>query len=56
VPSLLAKSGGGPSDYFRINPMFEPASSKYAWLNDVLAIGLVHRFEQGLVCNVFEVL
>ena len=44
------------SYYFRINPMFETASEKYAWLNGVLAVGLGHRFEDGPVYNVFELL
>ncbi|MDE1993400.1 MAG: DUF3237 domain-containing protein [Rhizobiaceae bacterium] len=44
------------SYYFRINPMFETASAKYDWLNGILGIGIGHRFEQGLVYNVFEVL
>jgi hypothetical protein len=44
------------SYYFRINPMFETASNKYAWLNGILAVGIGHRFEDGPVYNVFEVL
>lgn len=44
------------SYYFRINPMFETASGNYDWLNGILGIGIGHRFEDGLVYNVFEVL
>ncbi len=44
------------SYYFRTNPMFETASEKYDWLNRVLAIGLGHRFADGPVYSVFEVL
>jgi hypothetical protein len=44
------------SYYFRINPMFETASEKYDWLNGILAIGVGHRFEDGPLYNVFEVL
>ena len=44
------------SYYFRINPMFETAVETYAWLNGLIAIGLGHRFEDGPVYNVFEVL
>ena len=44
------------SYYFRINSMFETASGKYAWLNDVLAVGMGHRFEDGPVYNLFELL
>jgi hypothetical protein len=42
--------------YFRINPMFETASEKYAWLNSILGIGTGHRFADGPVYNLFEVL
>lgn len=42
--------------YFRINPMFETASETYAWLNNILAIGTGHRFADGPVYNLFEVL
>ena len=42
--------------YFRINPMFETASKEYAWLNGILAVGLGHRFEDGPIYNVFELL
>lgn len=44
------------SYYFRINPMFETASEKYGRLNRVLAVGLGHRFEDGPIYNVFELL
>jgi hypothetical protein len=46
-----------PADYyFRIAPMFETASEDYAWLNGVLAVGLGHRFADGPIYNVFELL
>lgn len=44
------------SYYFRINPVFETASARHGWLNRILAIGLGHRFPDGPVYNVFEVL
>jgi hypothetical protein len=44
------------SYYFRISPMFETASQRYGWLNSILGIGVGHRFEDGLVYNVFELL
>ena len=44
------------SYYFRINPMFETASGNYDWINRVLAIGGGHRFADGPVYSVFEVL
>jgi hypothetical protein len=60
-PDVIARIEKGEvvdpaSYYFRINPMFETASEKYAWLNGILAIGLGHRFEDGPVYNVFELL
>ena len=44
------------SYYFRISPMFETASETYGWLNHIIAIGVGHRFPQGPVYSVFEVL
>ncbi len=44
------------SYYFRINPMFETASVTHDWLNRILAIGTGHRFADGPVYNLFEVL
>jgi hypothetical protein len=46
-----------PADYyFRINPTFETATEKYAWLNGILAIGIGHRFPDGPIYNLFEIL
>jgi hypothetical protein len=46
-----------PADYyFRIAPLFETASEKYAWLNGILAIGIGHRFPDGPIYNLFEIL
>jgi Protein of unknown function (DUF3237) len=42
--------------YFRTNPIFEAPDGKYEWLNRVLAIGVGHRFANGPVYSVFEVL
>jgi hypothetical protein len=44
------------SYYFRIIPTFETASTKYDWINRVFAIGGGHRFADGPVYSVFEVL
>ncbi|RFB81107.1 DUF3237 domain-containing protein [Methylovirgula sp. 4M-Z18] len=44
------------SYYFRIAPTFEAADADLAWLNGILAIGTGHRFPQGPIYNVFEVL
>ncbi|HEY1857139.1 DUF3237 domain-containing protein [Acidocella sp.] len=60
-PEILARLERGEvvdpeSYYFRINPMFETASETYAWLNNMLAIGTGHRFVDGPVYSLFEVL
>jgi hypothetical protein len=44
------------SYYFRTNPMFEAPAGRYEWLNRVLAIGVGHRFADGPVYSIFEVL
>ena len=44
------------SYYFRISPVFETAAPAYDWLNRVLAVGIGHRFADGPVYSVFEVL
>jgi Protein of unknown function (DUF3237) len=46
-----------PGDYyFRIAPLFETAATQYAWLNNVVAIGIGHRRADGPVYGIFEVL
>jgi hypothetical protein len=46
-----------PSEYyFRTAPLFETAAPQYAWLNNLLAIGLGHRESGGPIYSVFEVL
>jgi hypothetical protein len=42
--------------YFRTNPLFETASAKYGWLNDLLAIGAGFRNAQGVIYSIFEIL
>jgi hypothetical protein len=61
APEVLAQLAKGdpvdPADYyFRINPLFHTADPKYAWLNDVLAVGIGHRLPEGPLYSVFEVL
>jgi hypothetical protein len=47
----------GSEMYFRSAPYFETASKKYAWLNDILAVGKMASFGGGNVLyDVFEVL
>jgi hypothetical protein len=35
------------SYYFRVVPLFETASEKYKWLNNILAAGIGHRPPEG---------
>jgi hypothetical protein len=44
------------SYYFRISPMFETASEGYGWLNRVIAVGIGHRFSDGPIYSIFELL
>jgi hypothetical protein len=44
------------SYYFRIAPTFETAAPQYDWINRIVGIGTGHRFADGPVYNVFEVL
>lgn len=44
------------SYYFRIAPLFETGDGELGWLNALQAVGIGHRFPDGPVYNVFEVL
>ena len=60
-PDIIARIEKGEvvdpaSYYFRINPLFETEAAKYDWINRVIAVGICHRFADGPVYNVFEVL
>ena len=61
TPDVIARVEKGeavdPGDYyFRIAPLFETAATQYAWLNNVVAVGIGHRRVDGPVYNIFEVL
>ncbi len=43
------------SYYFRIAPFFETQAPQYAWMNNLIAIGIGHRFPEGPVYSVFGV-
>ena len=60
-PDIIARIEKGEvvdpaSYYFRINPLFETVAAKYDWINRVIAVGIGHRFADGPVYSVFEVL
>src|SRR5262245_24065280 len=42
--------------YLRTTPWFETADARYAWINDVVAVGMGDRQADGVVYDVFEVL
>ena len=44
------------SYYFRIAPLFETEAPRYAWLNNIVAIGIGYRLADGPVYSIFEVL
>lgn len=44
------------SYYFRVAPFFETAAPQYAWLNNIVTIGIGHRLAVGAVYSVFEIL
>jgi hypothetical protein len=60
-PDVIARLEKGEavdpaSYYFRIAPLFETQAPQYAWLNNVVAIGTGHRFADGPIYSIFEVL
>jgi hypothetical protein len=60
-PAVLAEIDRGavvdPSSYyFRIAPTFEVGVGQHAWLNSILAAGIGHRFADGPLYSVFELL
>jgi len=42
--------------YFRTAPLYETASEKYAWLNNIQAIGVGRLTETGVAYDTFQVL
>jgi hypothetical protein len=60
-PSVLEKLDRGEavdptSYYFRMIPLFETSAPKYDWINRIVAVGIGHRFADGPVYSIFEVL
>ena len=53
-------NAGEPVDpssyYFRMTPIFETASQRYAWLNGIVAVGVGRREPTGPVYQLHEVL
>lgn len=42
--------------YFRTNPLFETGAEDYAWLNDIVCVGIGRLVEGGVAYRVFQVL
>jgi hypothetical protein len=42
--------------YFRMTPIFETSSAKYAWLNRIIGVGTGRRESTGPIYEVYEVL
>ena len=42
--------------YFRTTPVFETASAKYAWMNNIVSVGVGERLATGVKYKVFEIL
>jgi Protein of unknown function (DUF3237) len=60
-PDVIARLENGEAVdptmyYFRIAPLFETASAEYAWINNVVAVGIGHRRADGPLYSIFEVL
>ena len=41
--------------YFRITPLFETASERYGWLNEIVAVGIGRRTARGVEYRIFEI-
>jgi hypothetical protein len=60
-PEVMARLAKGeevnPADYyFRMTPSFETSAPAYAWLNGIVAVGTGHRYVEGPLYSLFEVL
>jgi hypothetical protein len=60
-PDIIAKIDRGEvvdpaSYYFRVNPVFQTAAPQYDWVNRVVGIGVGHRFADGPIYSIFELL
>ncbi len=42
--------------YFRTSVVFETASTKYDWLNRIIAVGIGRRPPEGVVYEIFEIM
>jgi hypothetical protein len=52
----IAYTPPGGTLYARILPMFETGAPKYAWLNNVVAVGLYRPTTGKIVYRVYQIL
>jgi hypothetical protein len=51
-----ARAAVDPSRYyFRTNPLFETGAAPYAWLNDIVCVGIGYLVDGGVAYKVFRV-
>ena len=60
-PQQPVAAGGGPAasaapTYFRITPVFETTSSKYDWLNRIVAVGSAFTVPGKVAYHIYEIL
>jgi hypothetical protein len=53
---IIRGAPNSPDFYFRTAPMYETASEKYGWLNQIVAVGVGNLTPTGVSYNVYEVL
>jgi hypothetical protein len=46
----------GRTLYARILPMFETGSTKYAWLNDIVSVGVYRKNQGKIAYRVYQIL
>jgi hypothetical protein len=61
APQVVARLAAGEvvdrdEYYFRIAPRFETGAPKYAWLNNILSVGIGKRLPNGVEYDIFEIL
>jgi len=52
----LQELGSTPDGRRRIAPMFETATDRYAWIDNIVAVGVGERLADGVRYKVFEIL
>jgi hypothetical protein len=53
---IIRGAPDSPDFYFRTAPMYETASEKYGWLNQIVAVGVGKLTSKGVSYSVYQVL